>query len=101
MERTCTPCPKIILHYCILQIWEVKHEYLRALTPVRKEPTLTGSWSALHHYISQALSPPKYVIFSFHTFEVIDNYSITDLTFGGSLVGTPPVLSIGPSLFIL
>jgi len=50
--------------------------------------------------ISSLQASPRYVQFpSYYTFKVIGDSSITDLTFGESLAGTPLVLSVVSSPF--
>ena len=106
MKRTCTPHPKIFLHIRLLQTWEVRLEDLGALTPYcpYKERTYIHGIlvSSIPLYNHQTASSSRYVEFpNSQTFRVVGNHLVTDLTFRGSLVGTPPVLSIGSSPFVL
>ena len=106
MKRTCTPHPKIFLHIRLLQTWEVRLEDLRALTPYSsyKERTYIHKIlvSSIPLYKHQTASSSRYVEFpNSQTFRVVGNHSVTDLTFRGSLVSTPPVLFIGSSPFVL
>ena len=106
MERTCAPYPKILLHIHILQIWEIKPRDLGTLTmylPYKGRSYVNRiSISLTLLYKNQASSSSRYVQFpNSHTFKVIGDFSITYLTFGGSLIDTLPVLSVGSSHFIL
>ena len=99
MERTCIPCPKIFLHMCILQIWEVRTEDLKALTrypPYKGRDNNHKIWvSSMLLYKHPVSSSPRYVEFpNSHTW-VIGDHSITNLTFRWSLAGTPLVLYVG------
>ena len=106
MERTCTPNPKIFLHIHLLQTWEVRLEDLGALTPYSpyKERTYIHGIlvSSIPLYKHQTASSSRYVEFpNSQTFRVVENHLVTNLTFRGSLVGTPLVLFIISSPFVL
>ena len=106
MERTCTPHPKIFLHIHLLQTWEVRLEDLGPLTPYSpyKERTYIHGIlvSSIPLYKHQTASSSRYVEFpNSQTFRVVENHLVTDLTFRGSLVSTPPVLFIISSPFVL
>lgn len=106
MERTCASCPKILLHVDFLQIWEIKprdHETLIMYLSYKGRSYVHRILVNLTPlYTLQASSSSRYVQFlNSHTFKVIGDSSVTDLTFGGSLVDTPLMLSISSSHFIL
>ena len=100
MERTCSPHPKILLFTCILQIWEINPKDLGTLTPYLPHKR----WAYVHRilvnstplYKHRASSSQRYMkVSSTHTFRIIRDSSIIDLTFEGFLAGTPPPLSPG------
>ena len=106
MERTCKPHPKIFLHIHLLQTWEVRLEDLGALTPYSpyKERTYIHGIlvNSIPLYKHQTASSSRYVEFpNSQTFRVDENHLVTNLTFRGSLVGTPPILFIISSPFVL
>jgi len=95
MERTCTPCPKILSRIHILRKWKVKLEDLEVLTPYTSYKGRAYIYGIFVSFIS------IYNFLTFTLFGVIGIHPITDLIFRESLVGTPPIVSVGFSLFVL
>ena len=98
MEKTFALHPKILLYIRIFKIWEIKSEDLETLTLCLPHKGRSYIYEILVNsmplYKHQASSSPKHVQFpNAHTFRVIGDSSFTNLTFEGSLVGTPSVLS--------